>query len=243
MRSINCQTLQREIEGAGSAEHLNAAAIAHLNGCDSCATLARQHGRLQAILANLGTVEAPGDFDFKLRARLAAERNGHSSAPFWMNFSFGQRSAVTAMALVLIVAGIAFFSLRQPTEQQGAINAPANPGVELVASGGADALAVKQSDDSSQPAKGDVQSPQIRKEYIARAGNPSRSKDMSVTPARVFKYDQEGAFPIDESYQSLKVSIDDGHSTRTVSLPSVSFGSQAGFSQAQPLMASARGSW
>ncbi len=253
MRSINCQTLRREIEGAGSAEHLNDAAIAHLNGCDSCATLARQQGRLQAILANLGTVEAPGDFDFKLRARLAAEGNGRSAHSIWLNFSFGQRSAVTAMALVLIVAGVAFFSLRQPSNETVSTIAPANPGVQLIASGGASATEANKPVESATvspvaPPKGSSSPQRIgRQDYLAVHGNRSGSRDMSIKPAKVFRYDQDadtsGAFPINASYQSLKVSIDDGHSTRTISLPSVSFGSQAGLSQNQPLMASARGSW
>jgi hypothetical protein len=253
MRSINCQTARREIESAGFGEHLNDAAIAHLSVCDSCATLARQQGRLQTLLANLGTVEAPGDFDFKLRARLSAERGASAGPSFWMSFSFGQRSAATAMALVLIVAGVAFFSLRQPSDSNVAIP-PVNPNVQLVASGGAGAIStVDKTTADSMPVRSKVQ-PSRRNNgspaYVAiHNGGRPKSKDLSATSAKVFKYDQvadpypSGAFPINASYQSLKVSIDDGHSTRTISLPSVSFGSQPALSQTQPLVASARGSW
>lgn len=77
------------------------------------------------------------------------------------------------------------------------------------------------------------------------------TRDTSTVPAAVLKrLEQEGTypsgpFPINASYQSLKVSVDEGRgSARTISLPTVSFGSQRTLSQnATPLMASARGVW
>lgn len=79
-----------------------------------------------------------------------------------------------------------------------------------------------------------------------------QSLDLASTPAKVFKSTSPGtepllsnAFPIGTSYQSLKVSLDDGRgSSRTISLPSVSFGSQRVLERgAVPVLASARGSW
>ena len=73
MRNMNCRNIRREIEEAGSAGFLSAAALSHLESCTACQTLSRQQTNLQTILSSLGTVEAPGDFDFRLRARPPAK--------------------------------------------------------------------------------------------------------------------------------------------------------------------------
>src|SRR4030095_7108590 len=107
MRTQNCRNIRREIEEAGSAGFLSAAALSHLEACAECQKLSRQQTNLQAILSSLGTVEAPGDFDFRLRARLAAEkRMGGLTLPFG-NFSLGLRS--TAVAAILLLLGTAVF--------------------------------------------------------------------------------------------------------------------------------------
>ena len=99
--------------------------------------------------------------------------------------------------------------------------------------------------------------PQKRRNFknstVALKGNsPDVSQDLGQSQAQVLKPFNEGfetyptaAFPINASYQSLKVSVDDGRgASRTISLPAVSFGSQQALSQtASPLMASARGVW
>ena len=112
MRNMNCRNIRREIEEAGSAGFLSAAALSHLEVCAACQTLSRQQTNLQAILSGLGTVEAPGDFDFRLRARLAREkRMGAVSLPFG-NLSFGLRSTAVAALLLLLGSAVLFVALK-----------------------------------------------------------------------------------------------------------------------------------
>jgi hypothetical protein len=73
---------------------------------------------------------------------------------------------------------------------------------------------------------------------------------MASTPARVIRPDElvaagHSVFPIEASPQALKVSLDNGRgSSKTVSVPGVSFGSQRVLTQnASPLLASSRGAW
>lgn len=89
-------------------------------------------------------------------------------------------------------------------------------------------------------------------ELASLRGKRFGTRDLSSTSAAVLKrYPQlaesypTAAFPINASYQSLKVSVDDGSGiARTISLPTVSFGSQRALSQSSsPLVASARGTW
>ncbi|HSS19226.1 MAG TPA: hypothetical protein VLL54_04070 [Pyrinomonadaceae bacterium] len=255
MRSINCQNIRGEIEAAGSADYLSRAAMAHISSCPACETLSRQQNQLHSILSGLGTVEAPGDFDFKLRARLAAERSAGGSFSF-LNFSFAARSAGVAMILLLAGAAILYLSLRVPTNNQVAANKDARPqsGSAEVAKTSDAPTAPRQ--ESQQPAGlssvKTTDSHDVKRSLVATQNRPHPgSRDEAGTGATVYRASQLAVsypstpFPINASRQPLKVSVADGRGgSRTISLPAVSFGSEGGLTQdASPLMASARGAW
>ena len=263
MRNMNCRNIRREIEEAGSAGFLSAAALSHLEDCAACQTLSRQQTNLQAILSSLGTVEAPGDFDFRLRARLASEkRMGALSLPFG-NLSFGLRSTAVTAILVLLGAAVLFVALRSnPNTPLAGGNkvvpsAAPEPTVVNPVSGPASNEVVKVSA-GSEPKQNllagrrTAKEPGMRREVASnRGGNRVGTRDESLKGAQYLTRDQlagtypTAAFPINASYQSLKLSVDDSRGTsRTISLPSVSFGSQKTLSQtASPLLASARDTW
>ncbi|HYV00247.1 MAG TPA: hypothetical protein VE977_15565 [Pyrinomonadaceae bacterium] len=269
MRNMNCENIRREIEEAGSAGFLSAAALSHLETCAACQTLSRQQTNLQAILSGLGTVEAPGDFDFRLRARLAGEkRMGALSLPFG-NLSFGLRSTAVAAILLLIGSAVLFVALKPGpnTSVAGGNNAVPKP---LAPQAGSENPTATNNPGSTEVAKAPANNEKrpieqnqltvrhapkatgMRREVASnRIGNRFGARDMGQTGAQVLTRDQlagtypTAAFPIDASYQSLKVSVDDSRgASRTISLPSVSFGSQRTLSQsASPLLASARDTW
>ena len=265
MRNMNCENIRREIEEAGSAGFLSAAALSHLEDCAACQTLSRQQTNLQAILSGLGTVEAPGDFDFRLRARLAGEkRMGAHSLPFG-NLSFGLRSTAVAAILLLLGSAVLFVALKSSPNTSVAGGNNAAPKAVTPESTGGNSTPVNGGvkSDSIEVASGTIEQKQLpvrriqrepgMKRAVAsnRGGNRSGVRDSSQTGAPVWTRDQfagsypTAPFPINASYQSLKVSVDDSRGTsRTISLPSVSFGSQRTLSQtASPLLASARDTW
>lgn len=264
MRNMNCRNIRREIEEADSADLLSAIAISHLKDCAACETLSRQHAKLLAIVSSLGTVAAPGDFDFRLRARLAGEKP-RNARPLG-NLSFALRSAAIAAMLLLIGSAFIFVSFRarpnnpiagggekQITSQPTAPGSPANP-IVVPASVGPEKSQV-----AGAPKKNELDV--MRKRRLSSELATHRSsdrndrivtRDTSGTGARVVKPGDQlaesyptAAFPINAPYQSLKVSVDGARGTsRTISLPSVSFGSQRTLSQnSSPLVAAARGSW
>ncbi len=264
MRNMNCRNIQREIEEAGSADLLSASAISHLEACVACETLSRRQTRLQAIISSLGTVEAPGDFDSRLRARLAAERRGQLRSLPFANLSFGLRFAAVAAMLLLIGSAFLFVSFRgrpnnpvvadggkQITSQPAAPDSGPKP-ILVPAS-------VKNQDESQvakAPRKNELEGTHRRRPSAELATYRNRNRvgtqDISSKGATVVKRDDQlaesyptAAFPINASYQSHKVSVDNGRGTsRTISLPSVSFGSQRTLSQTpSPLIASARDAW
>lgn len=270
MRNIDCRNIRREIEEVGSADLLSPAGLSHLATCPACETLSRQQTKLQAIVSGLGTVEAPGDFDFRLRARLAGEKRGHARSLPLGGLSFGLRSAAVAAILLLMGSVLVLVSFRtrpdnpvaggnpvapQPAAPGSApkqIEVPAGvtPGTSVVAEGpgrnGSGPIEV-----GLKPSKHTEKRLGARSEIAAiPKGKRFGTLEQGVRPAPVMTRDSQlvesyptAAFPINASYQSLKVSVDDRRgASRTISLPSVSFGSQRTLSQnSSPLLA--RGAW
>ena len=261
MRSMNCRNTRREIEARGAGRLLSAEVATHLEQCSACETLSRQQSQLHALVSSLGRVEAPADFDVRLRARLAAEQNKETRSFSLAMFSPALRSAAVAAVLLVIGSAFVFVSFRNQTNPAVAgsehVLAPAPAVVPVQPAVKPDETTVATaagSDDSSSQ----VVSPRTVKRGGARAelaslrGSRVGTRDLSSTSAGVLTRDEQlagayptGAFPINASYQSLKVSVDNGSGlSRTISLPTVSFGSQRSLSNsASPLMASARGTW
>lgn len=264
MKSINCGNIRREIESAGSAEFFSSAVVSHIRDCAGCADVSRRQHELHSIVSNLGTVAAPGDFDFRLRARLAEVDKSRRASFSLTSLSWGFRSVAVA-AMLLVVAGLIFLNFRSqpvtsPVAVQKPISQPATPqkGITRPTEAVQDIAQVPKTTEGDRVSKaGSSNSPSKRRGFnselaTTRGSNRSASRDFSSTSAGVVRpFDQVAggypteAFPINASYQSLKVSVDNGSgSPRTISLPSVSFGSQRALSQsATPLMASARGTW
>jgi hypothetical protein len=268
---MNCRRARREIDEVASGELMSSSANDHLKTCAECATFRNDRLKLREMLSSLGSVEAPGDFDFRLRARLANEERGRQ--PFVMrNLSFGFRSvAVTAM-LLLVGAALLWVNLRtspnnsllaseakpssnavdQPKGGQPAVptgstftaNAGSNEGRSAVDDGKKNPVPVEKVTTSKRGGSRQDQLASIHGNKRANEG--LKTRDLASTQARVLRPNAADAvFPIGTSLQSLKVSLDDGRgSSRTISLPSVSFGSQRVLAQeASPLLASARSDW
>jgi hypothetical protein len=271
MRKINCRSVRREIEHARPGGWLSSLANDHIKTCVACEKFREEDIELRQILSNLGTIEAPGDFDARVRARLAQEKRA-GVVPFAIrNFSFGFRSAVFASLLLLFGSTLLVVSLRTPTQislsANGEKSAPAVPGTP----------ATDVSNNDGQQLAANTTSPQVNlagarqdstnslaqpgrkrsgafRTAVATARNNGRrltTRDLGSSPAPVLRPEdltagnRHSSFPIGASSRSLKVSLDNGRgSKRTISLPTVSFGSQRVLAQdTSPLLATARGSW
>ncbi len=266
MKNIDCRNARREIEEAALGELLSAGAKNHMLSCAACEKILRDQTKLRALVSSLGTVEAPGDFDFRLRARLAAEKHAGTGSFIPGYFFFSFRSVVVATILLLFGSALMFVSFRMRSDNSGskgvativpkggegspidskkAVN---NPGPEVAANLEKHLVVVDAGVQS--PTKPALKHRPGLRETVAviPETNRAKSRDSSSTSAAVLKRDQPAeayhttGFPINAGYQSLKVSVDDGRGTsRTISLPTVSFGSQRALSQsASPLIASAR---
>lgn len=274
MRNMNCRRARREIEEVATGEVMSSSANDHLKTCAECVRFRDDRLKLQEMLSSLGSVEAPGDFDFRLRARLANEERGRQ--PFVMrNLSVGFRSAAVAAMLLLVGAALLFVSLRTPTDsslsakegkpstttgdQSGKNTQQGSPANATVAAGivpKADPSHVVDEKKNAVAEKvvtskrSGFRPTQVASIHGDRGNGGLKTRDLASTEARVLRpnaIDVTGSsvFPIGTSFQSLKVSLDDGRGTsRTISLPSVSFGSERVLAQGpSPLLASARSDW
>lgn len=274
MRNMNCRRVRREIEEVATGESMSSSATDHLKTCAECGTFREDRLKLREMLSSLGSVEAPGDFDFRLRARLANEKPGRQ--PFVMrNLSVGFRSAALTAMLLLVGAALLFVSLRTPSNSSLSTNngKPPSSAVDQSHNGtqpGSPTTGVVAAVSDANPAHvvdGNKNLPMVEKPPTNKRGGNSQeqvawhrgdtgskrrveTQDLGSTGAKVLRpntTDATGssAFPIGTSFQSLKVSLDDGRGTsRTISLPSVSFGSQRVLAQdSSPLLASARSDW
>lgn len=264
MRNINCRNVRCEIEETTSDGVLSSSVTDHLMNCIACGTISREHAKLQQIVSSLGTVEAPGDFDFRLRARLVGEKPGsaRSLAPFGIG-GLSLPSLTVAAMLLLVAAGFVLVGLRSRLENSSSAQKETRTTpTEVAKSGSTDVTSnsnadqtkvagVKSPDQSAYPS-GKRQGGS-RQPGSASVGRSNRvvALDSASTGAPVLKRDQlvqtypTSAFPIDAAYQSLKVSVDNGRgASRTISLPTVSFGSKQSLSQGNPpLVAAAREAW
>jgi hypothetical protein len=183
-----------------------------------------QQTKLRKIVGSLGTVEAPADFDFRLRARLA---NDASSSPaiYWRLMRSGL--VVAAMAIVVLMGVVVVRDAMRQGENIGEVarkpevHQPVKP----------DQAAPTIVKEEKKPDQVVATIRKIRPTQADYKKRPLSSFAISSTRAAVLNASEPAgmstAFPIDTSVQSFTVSLEDGRgNAKTISVPTVSFGSQ-----------------
>jgi len=228
MRKNNCGVVRQELDELMLDETCSSSAAAHLRECGECREFQQQQTRLRKIVGSLGTVAAPADFDFRLRARLANDSSSAAYLPL-MRRGF-------ALATVLVVFATGAFLVRNVWDRPATVVSTQQP------------VAVPEQPKQVEP----IKPSQENSEHQVVASNPEkrpqpvrnerRLSAESKTPRRLVAEDfssqraevisrQEAVsgfdIPLDASLQSFKVSLDDGRgNARTISVPTISFGSE-----------------
>jgi hypothetical protein len=70
----DCKAFRAEIEEASGASALGPAASGHVRACAACGEALREREALRGLVRGLVRVEAPPDFEYRLRARMAAAK-------------------------------------------------------------------------------------------------------------------------------------------------------------------------
>ena len=249
MRTMNCQNVRRVIEAADRGDLLSVAAAEHIDACPACEKFNDQHVKLRDLVSDVGIVKAPDDFEFRLRARIA-RASASGTQPTLNRLRLGFGSLAFASLMVVFGGAMLVVNLRSPehpqvTNKEKPAASPVAAATPFQAPTGLPGVATLSPASNSNVDRLPVRRPTTRSKQIGRTG----TRDMASAPARVVRPGELTArasdFPIDSSAQPVRVSMDDGRgSSRTISVPRVSFGSQRVLSQSNsPLVASARGAW
>ena len=228
MKETKCEAVRRELEELMLGDECSNGATQHLRGCGECRQFQQQQTKLRQIVGSLGTVEAPPDFDFRLRARLA---NESSSAGFHLRslqWSFASKGLATAAMVLLFIGGVVYVRtlVNQPAQNEVAVQpqqAPVQPAPKPVEEkrDGFDQAPVVASDGPRRPKSERRATSKARPTLVATDFASERAPVISNLPR------QSPIFPIDASLDALKVSLDDGEgNARTISVPTITFGSQ-----------------
>ena len=228
MKDKRCELVRRELEELMLDEEFSTAAHEHLQACADCREFQRQQSKLRQMVGSLGTVNAPADFDFRLRARLAADSQ-RSAFQYW---SFAAKGLATAAILVVFGVGVAVLW------QRGAPQSPVAEGTRIEQKKPDEPKAIVPPTPEVKPAlvanNDNEPKRRVERSFMPKPKQSVIAKDMSSERANVISNTQPAidnttaaVFPIEGSLQSFKVSLDDGRgNARTISLPPISFGSQ-----------------
>lgn len=270
MTSNECKTFRRELDEADPNHQLSTKARDHLRGCAECRSCDSDQRSLHGLIASLEPVAAPSDFDFRLRARLAREKSGARNGAGVSNFLRIPRPVVAAALVLLVaVAGVVVKNWMS-SPKTTAINVTPHSVVISAPSGGTKAIVPTSNTQAgvtgvvatsggseNNPGTTDRYSPTARRNSVSRnlanvlrKGEASATRELGLSPAAVLGSEQTGnagsvvRVPLDA--RALQISIDDGRGTiRTISLPTVSFGSQRLMANQSfmPTGGSAKGVW
>ena len=230
MRDTKCELIRRELDELTLGDEAGVAATQHLRDCGECREFQQQQTRLRQIVGSLGTVQAPPDFDFRLRARLANESNSAGFHLRAFQWSFATKGFAAAAMLLVFVGGVVYV--------RTVVNRPAETGVTAVQTEEPVRPAPRPTEDKVVvPEERPLVAVDNTPRRVQRSGErqitarPKRNPvaiDFSSERASVLNAQRQSAiFPIDASLQPFTVSLDDGDgNARTISLPTISFGSE-----------------
>jgi hypothetical protein len=108
---MNCQNFRTEIEELGRGAALTARAESHAAHCDSCRAFRSEGDALRVLVGGLARVEAPGDFEFRLRSRIARSEGARARPASWRGFVPGA-AWLTAAGCLVLALGV-FINFRQ----------------------------------------------------------------------------------------------------------------------------------
>ncbi len=249
MSSLNinpktCRMARREIDESEMNLRLSDQTQAHVASCHSCREFRGERTRLRELVGSLEPVTAPADFDMRLRARLAVERQRPARAWLFPQFLVSTPAMAAAAVIVLLAASVVWFTQRErnqppaiaervansetatkaPDQQPTFVNKETNPNAASDAT-------TKTAQQQDQIATGPNPWREINRK-ASPTSNPktkTASREFAVEPAEVIKQnvDFPGQISLSAPDKPVVVSVEDNRgATHRILLPPVSFGAQ-----------------
>ena len=240
MISKECRATRREIEQSELHQRLSDPALRHIGSCPACREFHGERTRLRELVGSLEPVAAPGDFDARLRARIAAEQGRGPRAAFLNRFVVSTPAIAVAALIVMLAGSIVWFA--QHKRDQGASIAGGTPG-RIDQTVGPNEKSAGTANATTPPVDGATNPPptlvtqtskrNTSRETSARSAGPRgpfvQTTDFNATGAESIRQGEQraGEVSLSAPVRPLVVSLeDDRGAKRRISLPPVSFGSQ-----------------
>jgi len=228
-----CRDVRQEIDQSELRQTLSASSETHVGACAACAAFRDERLRLRELVGGLQPVAAPADFEMRLRARLARERDVPKQ-PFIFRFVMSTPAIVVAAVLVIAVGAIVFVSqssrTQTPSLASGKNDVPVQTAPAIVAQ--------ERNPEPVQtisPVNEDRVKPKQSNAVMRNAPKPvlpvsalSQVTESTVKSAqRVMMMDRNGEVTLTAPLNPMVVTVYDEHGgTRKIQLPPISFGSQ-----------------
>jgi hypothetical protein len=110
----DCKVFRTQIDGAVDGVALGREAASHVESCAVCGEELRGREALRGLVRGLAKVEAPPDFEFRLRARMASSKPGGGHGLFARLMPAGGLAWAAAAVCVLSVTAAVYFRQEQP---------------------------------------------------------------------------------------------------------------------------------
>ena len=232
-----CRETRREIDHSELRQTLSAEAEGHVATCAACAAFRGERSRLRELVGALEPVVAPVDFDVRLRARIARERDSHKQ-PFIFRFVMSTPAITVAAVLVMVVGTIVFMNQRNRTQAPAIattdvnkVTVPYTPAPALAENtGGSPVIGPEPGvNPSDTPRRLNVTARNTTRSGPATNAGPEVS-DSTVTGAqtvRVSPVYRAGEVSLTAPVKPMVVTMyDERGGSRKIQLPPISFGSQ-----------------
>ncbi|MDX6530118.1 MAG: hypothetical protein QOH41_2408 [Blastocatellia bacterium] len=254
MNGKECRATRREIDESELNQTLSDQARVHAGSCGSCRDFRAERIALRELVGSLEPVAAPGDFELRLRARLANERQSGTRQPFIFRFVIGAPAIAAAALIVVLALSLAWFTQRKTSQSPAIASRPIQP-APAISNPHEDKEKVRVPEQTAaiNPVVGEVR-PAGRLNRNAGAyrgsgiasGSGISASDYGASPAESIKQIEQraGEVSLSAPFKPMVVSMqDDRGETRRISLPPVSFGAQRLVDNRIPVSATNSRSW
>ena len=249
---MNCKEFQIEVEENETGRELSPTASAHAAQCASCHRFYTEQRALRELVGKVTPIYAPADFDFRLRARLAASREPGRMSLAHFNFSPGNPAIIFAASFALLFAvTVAVQQLRSSHTERKTTAVNMQVGAEATSTTVASSPSTGTSNETQSVADNQ---PPVKVESVRSSGVNARNKarrsleerhralttinsmqprsralnfSETVAPAPIVLLDPEMHIPLRSPLAPSRLFVSEHDGTRRdVSLKPVSFGSQ-----------------
>lgn len=254
MNANDCRTARLEIDTSELGQRLSESLEMHVATCAACAQFQTERAQLRELVGSLKPVAAPADFDMRLRARIAREKDARARQPFIFRFAMTTPAIAVAALIVLTIASIVWINQRNQTpntqtaanpnneKDAGTTSSPANP---KDAGTKPNETVVATIDQPGNPKRINQSERSPVKSVPASVNPPSQVSEFNTTAAPSIRQtrDRDGEVSLTAPSSPMVVSVQDANgTTHKILLPPISFGSQR-FDNRTPVSVTNRKDW